>query len=97
MSTQFAIVGLTFRPAKAREVFQSLAIDETNLKLEREPTNPYDSRAIKVLTLDGVHHVGYISKTEAFYLSEVMDREPDGDFSAKLLDRTPKGGWLELV
>ena len=43
------------------------------LKLEREPKNIHDNWAIKVLSFDGKHHIGYIKKEEAAKLAPFMD------------------------
>ena len=52
---EFDIAGMTFR-----ENIEEY-IGEHSGTLEAEPTNPYDSNAIKILAEDG-HHVGYVPK-----------------------------------
>jgi len=44
-----------------------------SIMVEREPTNPYDSNAIKVLNLDGVWF-GYIGREYAAKIAPWMDR-----------------------
>lgn len=52
---EFDIAGMSFR--KNIEKY----IGEHSGTLEAEPTNPYDTNAIKILAEDG-HHVGYVPK-----------------------------------
>lgn len=42
------LVGVSFRPAEAKEVVDALTIGQ-ELTLERDPNNEYDSNAIKVI------------------------------------------------
>ena len=52
---EFDIAGMTFRENIEEYIGEHSGI------LEAEPTNPYDSNAIKILAEDG-HHVGYVPK-----------------------------------
>lgn len=68
------LVGMHFRPAEARELVSAFEVG-TTLKIEREPENPYDQNAIKVMfDLDGRPvHVGYIAKEDAIYIAPHLD------------------------
>ena len=43
------------------------------LELVREPDNHYDENAIKVMWRNGQHHIGYIPRTIASYIAQIMD------------------------
>jgi len=65
-----ACVGMHFRGAQAQEIVALL--DETSvLSLEREPENPYDAYAIKVIFSD--IHIGYIERGQAAWISPLLD------------------------
>lgn len=68
------IVGMRYDPAGSLRVGEQVLI-------EREPNNPYDSKAVRVDTLQGVKY-GHIAKAEAAMLSELMDQHP-GKFVVK--------------
>jgi len=62
MSTfQCTLAGANFRPADAREVCKHLGIGDT-LELEADPSNPYDSNAVKVIAEDTF--IGFIPKSD---------------------------------
>ena len=67
-------VGMHFRPAQAREIASALEPGNT-LQLEREPENPHDPNAIKVIyDLDGEPvHIGYIERDKAIYIADEFD------------------------
>jgi len=72
-----AVVGMHFRerdgvPAKA---IVSNFLPPVDLEIEREPENPFDSFAIKVL-YDG-QHIGYIEASQAMYISPWIDQGID--------------------
>lgn len=52
---RFNIAGIEYRDNIDEYLGESVGV------LEAEPTNPYDSNAIKILAHDG-HHVGYVPK-----------------------------------
>src|SRR5690606_41396851 len=66
------LAGGKFRPMDAQQITLSLE-PGTPLRLEREPTNPYDPNAIKVNEVDGVH-LGYVPKNVAVHLAPWLDR-----------------------
>src|SRR5690606_41226442 len=65
------LAGGKFRPMDAQQITLSLE-PGTPLRLEREPTNPYDPNAIKDNGVDGVH-LGYVPKNVAVHLASWMD------------------------
>ncbi len=68
-----AVVGMHFReldgiPAKS---IVSSFVPPVQLDLVREPENPYDSYAIKVMY--GGEHIGYIEAKQAMWIAPRMD------------------------
>jgi len=61
------VVGLYYRPQIVQEAAQNLKGGERFL-LVREPTNPHDPNAIKVM-LDGIH-LGYVPATETQFFED---------------------------
>ena len=74
------VVGMKFR--QDFRVFESQYPHIALLQLEREPTNPYDPRAIKVIAeIQGTEmHIGYIPKNE------------NRDIDPQII-----GSWLEVT
>ena len=64
--------GLSFRPIDAKAYAQTLA-EGDGLLLERDPGNQFDANAIKVLSPDGVHWIGFVAKEVAVELAPEMD------------------------
>lgn len=65
-------VGLHFRPSEVKHfVNNELQVGQA-LTLEREPSNAYDSNAIKVLCDE--HFIGYVPKTSNAVLAALMDQ-----------------------
>ena len=65
-----ACVGMHFRGQTAKDIVELLEIGSA-VALEREPENPYDTYAIKVL--HGVVHIGYIERGQAAWISPLLD------------------------
>lgn len=63
-------VGMHFRGQGAVDA-ASLLTPEQPLTLVREPENPYDEYAIKVLL--GDMHIGYIERSKAAWISPLVD------------------------
>jgi hypothetical protein len=62
-----------FRGQAAKDYAAALQPGDT-LLLEREPSNEYDTYAIKVMTPgDGSFHLGYIEKGAAMWIASEMD------------------------
>lgn len=83
---RYCMVGMKFRDAV--DLVNSLE-DGTDLWLEREPDNPHDPNAVKVL-YDGLH-VAYVKGTEAVGLARKMDADGLEIIAAELIfvDRWP--------
>ena len=64
------VVGMHFRP-NGKAIVESL-IAPVELQLEREPENPYDGFAIKVL-YEG-EHIGYVERKQAMFISPWLDQ-----------------------
>lgn len=77
------LVGANFRPPESREAVKNLSIGDI-LPLERDPSNPYDTFAIKVISPEG-DHLGFIPKTHNFELASAMDADPDADWQAEVV------------
>lgn len=57
------LVGVTFRGTGAREIVKRLTPDDGELlSLEAEPTNEYDSEAVKVIYNPTGEHIGYLAR-----------------------------------
>lgn len=70
---QAAVVGVNFRGADAKEVVKSLSVGD-NLALAREPNNPYDANAIRVLYPEyDMTWIGYIEKEVAEEVAPLLD------------------------
>ncbi|ERI81423.1 HIRAN domain protein [Bacteroides pyogenes F0041] len=67
-----AIKGLAYRSHEEILIAKTLKIGEP-LKLEKEPLNPVDPYAIKVLTIDGFQ-IGYIAHKYSQDLSSIIDQ-----------------------
>lgn len=66
------LMGVSFRPAEAREIVRGLLkTDAEYLRLEREPTNEYDPNAVKVILYDT--HIGYCARANNFEISQALD------------------------
>lgn len=68
----FEVAGLSYRSKEAQERAEILMSNES-VYLEKEPTNPYDSNAIKVYSSDHVH-LGYVPK---YLCSEILEKMDD--------------------
>jgi hypothetical protein len=71
--TRYALVkGAFYRSPDIRQYVEMLE-PGSPLMLEREPENPYDANAVKVLDPDSELHLGYINKELAELLAFDMD------------------------
>jgi hypothetical protein len=64
------VVGMHFRP-NGKAIVESL-IASVEFQLEREPENQYDGFAVKVLYNE--HHIGYLERKQAMFISPWMDQ-----------------------
>lgn len=67
--TQF--VGISHREDSEYERYKNL-VDGEKVLLVKEPSNPYDKNAIKVLTQDG-YHIGYLARDYARNLNRSLN------------------------
>jgi len=65
------VIGGKYRSAADRRRAAQLTDGEI-LRLERDPKNPADPNAVKVVTFDG-HHIGFIPRTLAAELAPKLD------------------------
>lgn len=56
-----AVVGISFRSAEAKAVMDNLANGD-RLLLEPEPSNPYDSNAVRVIEPESGEFIGFLSR-----------------------------------
>jgi hypothetical protein len=64
------VVGMHFRGGGAKDVAAAMT-EATPITLEREPENPHDAYAIKVIV--GDLHIGYIERGQAAWISSLVD------------------------
>lgn len=67
-----ALVGVQFRPASAKAVVDALEIGQS-LSLEREPENPYDINAVRVIDPESKEFLGFIERSMNQELAQHMD------------------------
>lgn len=99
---KLTLVGVNFRPREAKDIVTELEPGD-NVLLRREPSNAYDSNAIKVLVDigkggDGPNevHIGYVAKEEAVILAPMLDEQSPGDiFEATVYAKT--GAWKAIL
>ncbi len=94
------LAGASFRPAEAKAALKAVDGTET-LRLEAEPTNPYDVNAVKVImTAAGVDHViGYVPRTDNYELSLLLQgiQNPDADSPLFAEGHTPEVTRCEIL
>jgi len=76
----YPIIGMRHRGPKAELLVKSLARDEA-LVLERDPANPYDPNAVKVIARG--EHVGFVPKALAALLAKDMAEMGKESLTAK--------------
>lgn len=76
----YPIVGMRHRGPEAVKIVAALARDEA-LVLERDPANPYDPNAVKVIARG--EHVGFVPKALAALLAKDMDASGASQLTAK--------------
>lgn len=87
----FEVAGLTYRSKEAQERAEILMSNES-VYLKKEPTNPYDSNAIKVYSSDHVH-LGYVPK---YLCSEILEKMDD-DTVIAYVDYVKSGKYCPFV
>lgn len=69
--TDVAVVGMHFRGQHAKAWAEAVQ-PGTEVYYDREPENPYDSMAIRVLY--NFQHVGYIERNQAAFIAPWLDQ-----------------------
>jgi len=72
MQFETILRGVHFRPLSAKEVVNHLQAG-TRLTLEREPGNPHDENAIRVVEPESGEFIGYVAKENAAEIAPLMD------------------------
>ena len=72
---EFEVAGLMHRSSKAIKRAEDLMYEEF-VYLVKEPTNPHDKNAIKVITADDIH-IGYVPRFLCTDVAELMDGDMD--------------------
>lgn len=65
------LVGTHFRPSEAKHLVNALQPGDDQFEFEREPDNPHDSNAVRVL-ISG-EHVGYLARVNNNSVANAMD------------------------
>lgn len=69
---EFEVKGIFARSKAARELVPCLDVTD-EIKLRKEPSNPYDSNAVKVIA-EG-KHVGYIPRKASAFVTGLIDKK----------------------
>lgn len=96
MLFQAALMGANFRPKETREVLVGLSTGQ-ELSLERDPENPYDPNAVKVIYDNEMDNNGPVDKVFLGFVEKAIAEE-----IAPLLDRDCTAtcriiGWLGTI
>lgn len=84
MELNITLAGANFRPAEAKDFIKTMLNRDTTVLLQRDPTNPYDSNAIKIVCLDDMDDevfIGFVPKTDNAVLAMALDA--DGEYTIK--------------
>lgn len=76
------VVGITFRPAEAKAAMDNL-VPGDHLFLEPNPSNPYDSNAVKVIDPDSGEFIGFLSRESNAEVAEHLAN--DGPYSCEII------------
>lgn len=87
-----ACVGMRFRQPEDQAVAGALLPGDP-VHLEREPYNPHDENAIKVIYSD--HHIGYIARDSASFIAAYMDE--GRRFGATVIGRARSAIHLNVI
>lgn len=74
-SFDFILAGANFRPAETKEFIRHELETGSSVTFEREPTNPYDENAIRVLghdSQDQEFFIGFVPKSDNLLLSQYL-------------------------
>jgi hypothetical protein len=85
----FKVAGTTFRPDAVKKVADKLGRGtQPYVKLEKEPDNPYDPKAVKVIA-DG-EFIGYVPQSEVDKVHDILDNS-ENTVIVNTLRRTGSG------
>lgn len=90
LALQSIVAGTSYQ--NLTEIEKEILINESELKLEREPDNTFDKFAVKVLFKD--HKLGYLPKSKNQTIARLMDAGKS--FYAKITSKEWEGKWLRL-
>jgi hypothetical protein len=82
MELNITLAGANFRPADAKDFIKTMLNRDTKVLLQRDPTNAYDSNALKIVCLDDMDDevfIGFVPKTDNAVLAMALDA--DGEYS----------------
>ena len=72
------LVGVTFRPAEAKEIVKALTREDgIHLTLEAEPSNPYDDHAVRVIHDPTGMHIGYIARENNWEIFQALQNNEE--------------------
>lgn len=93
-SFTFTVAGACYRDATTRHLLTLLSL-HSEVLLEPEPTNPYDSNAIKVMLPDNIH-IGYVPALTCEKVLEIMNKYPN--YHCSIIDKRPgeKAPWIDI-
>lgn len=93
-SFTFTMAGAAYRDATTRHLLTLLPL-HSEVLLEPEPTNPYDSNAIKVMLPDNIH-IGYVPALTCEKVLEIMNKYPN--YHCSIIDKRPgeKAPWIDI-
>lgn len=91
------LVGVTFRPAEAKEIVKSLTREDGDkLRLQAEPDNEYDNHAVMVfyvrdeLIPDADLHIGYLARENNYEVFLALERNANMDIEIVGFENTLK-------
>ncbi|SNT28237.1 HIRAN domain-containing protein [Ekhidna lutea] len=79
------VVGVSLNNADGssrQEIIKREVAEDDKLQLEAEPTNPYDSNAVQVLSKNG-NQIGYLNKEMAETIKPALDNQTEIHVTAK--------------
>lgn len=78
MELNFTLAGANFRPADAKAFIKEALNRDTKIVLERDPSNAWDSNAIKVVCHDDFNEpvfIGFVPKSDNAVLAQSLDAD----------------------
>lgn len=78
MELNITLAGANFRPAAVKAFIKESLSRDTKIILEREPSNAWDSNAIKIVCKDDMDEdvfIGYVPKSDNAVLAQSLDAD----------------------